>query len=135
VTLLASLIPAWFCVPVAALLVAIVALHMRSTARSDHPPSRKRIRFANGILILVNLPLLTAGFSLINPNAHPKPWVLVWVAAMALLACNVGLAILDVVNTLRLTRRESPRRPLVAGPPGAGAPQADDSTDVTRHGR
>lgn len=132
---LASLIPVWFCVPVAALLFAIVALHMRGTARSDHPPSRKRIRFANGILILINLPLLTAGFSLINPSAHPRPWVLVWVAAMALLACNVGLAMLDVVNTLRLTRREPPRPPLVPGSLGPGAPGAPGATDVTRDGR
>jgi len=130
VILIASLIPAWFCVPVAGLLFAIVALHMRATAKSDHPASRKRIRLANGILILINLPLLTAGFSLINPNAHPKPWVLIWVAAMALLACNVGLAIVDVVNTLRLTRREPPRLPLVPSPP-----QRPDATDTSRDGR
>ncbi len=128
--LIASLIPAWFCVPVAAMLFAIVALHLRTTARSDHPPSRKRIRLANGILILINLPLLTAGFSLVNPNVHPKPWVLIWVAAMVLLACNVGLAILDVVNTLRLTRRESPRLPLSPGPS-----RGPDATDARPDGR
>lgn len=123
-----ALIPAWFCLPIAAMLFAAVAVHMGATHRSEHPPSRKRIRNANGILILINLPLLATGFSLINPNAHPQIWALVWLAAGALLFCNVTLAMLDVVNTLRLARHSASELPL---PPGALDPKGRQSLTST----
>ena len=85
-------------------LMVLVAIHARATQRSSEPASRKRIRGANACLIMLTLPLVAIGFSVVNPRSHPRAWMLVWIAAMALLAMNVALAVLDVLNTARLVR-------------------------------
>ncbi|MBL8745819.1 MAG: hypothetical protein JNK58_05610 [Phycisphaerae bacterium] len=85
-------------------LMVVVALHARRTTRSSETASRKRIRGANACLIMLTLPLVAVGFSVVNPRTHPRAWMLVWVAAMSLLAMNVALALLDMLNTLRLVR-------------------------------
>jgi len=100
-----TLIPVWICVPIAAAMMICLALHARAIARGNHPASRKRIRLANAAVMLVNTPLLAAGFSLINSSTAPRAWLLVWIAAMVLLAFSIGLALLDMLNTVRLARR------------------------------
>lgn len=99
-----SLAPASICVPAAVIMALLLVVHLRATAKSDHPASRKRIRLANGAIMLVNTPLLAAGFSLIDPNKHTAMWVLTWIAAIVLLLFSIGLAVLDVMNTMRLNR-------------------------------
>ncbi len=81
----------------------LVAGHAHATARANHPASRKRIRIANAAVMMVMLPLLACGFSLLDPHHRPREWTLVWFAALALLAVGIGLAILDAANTARLT--------------------------------
>ena len=83
----------------------LVAGHAAATWRSDQPHSRRRIRLANACVMMLTLPLLLAGFSLIDHRAEPRMWTLVWLSAMALLTVNIALAMLDVANTLRLVRR------------------------------
>jgi hypothetical protein len=100
-----SLIPAWICLPIAAAMMICLALHARATVQSSHPASRKRIRTANAWIMLINTPLLATGFSLISPSSAPRAWLLVWIAAMLLLAFSVALAVLDMLNTIRLGRR------------------------------
>lgn len=87
------------------MLMVLAAVHARATRRSSEPGSRKRIRLANAVLMMVTLPLLATGFSLLDPHDHPREWTLVWLSAMALLAMNVFLAVLDALNTLRLLSR------------------------------
>ena len=48
--------------------------------------------------MMLTLPLLTVGFSLLDHRAHPREWTLVWLSAMALLAVNICLAMLDMAN-------------------------------------
>lgn len=98
------IIPPLLALGAALAIMLLVALHARRTARSNEPASRKRIRGANACLIMLTLPLVAIGFSVVNPRTHPRVWMLVWVAAMALLAMNVSLALLDVLNTMRLVR-------------------------------
>lgn len=98
------IIPPLLALGAALAMMILVALHARRTARSNEPASRKRIRGANACLIMLTLPLVAIGFSAVNPRTHPRAWLLVWVAAMSLLAMNVALALLDMVNTMRLLR-------------------------------
>lgn len=98
--------------PAAFALMLIVALHARHTSRSAEPASRKRIRIANGYLMMFTLPLLAVGFSMLDPRLHFREWALVWLAAITLLGMNVGLAVIDMLNTFRLVR--SARRRLRA---------------------
>lgn len=98
-------IPGWFTAPLAAVMTLAVLLHAGATARSSQPASRKRIRLANaGVMVLV-LPLLVLGFSVIDHTREPGLWALVWMASLGLLGISVGLAITDMLNTLRLVRR------------------------------
>lgn len=124
-----TLIPAWICVPIATLMMVVLLLHTRATARSSHPASRKRLRIANGIVMFINMPLLATGFSVIDAGHSPRAWLLIWIAAMALLAFSVLLAIMDMLNTVRLARRAAREMTQsllgLPTPPGAGA---SDST-------
>lgn len=108
--------PAWLVLPAALLLMLAVAWHGRMLGRSDHPASRKRIRIANAAVMLVLLPLLATGLSLLSSERHPREWALVWLAVMGLVAVSVCLAITDALNTLRLLRaaRRELRRALSA---------------------
>jgi len=102
-------IPLWLGIPVAAMLMLVVAAHALSLGESDHPASRKRIRQSNAVMILLAIPLLTCGFCVLDPQAHPREWALVWLACFALLGFVVLLAVADMLNTLRLGRAERGR--------------------------
>jgi hypothetical protein len=119
--------PAWLVLPAMLLLMLAVAWHGRALGRSDHPSSRKRIRLVNAALMLVLLPLMAAGLSLLSSERHPREWALVWLAVMGLVTLSVCLAIVDAFNTLRLLRaarrelRLSLAAPIRVKKPGAAA--------------
>lgn len=129
------LAPGWIVLPAAALLMFAVAGHTMAISQSRHPASRKRIRQANGGIMLVTIPLLATGLSLLDPVRHAREWALVWMASVALLGFVILLALLDVANTVRLARRaarklsrswlsdhapSAARRPAPPEPPHAG---------------
>lgn len=93
----------WVVLPIAAALMLVVAALQAAIQRADAPPSRKRIRSANGVVMLLAIPLLAAGFCLVNPTLAPRAFLLVWAAAIGLLCIAVLLAVLDMMNTWRLT--------------------------------
>lgn len=124
-SLLATLVPLWVAAPVAGVLMFSVAAHAVAVGGSDHPASRKRIRQANGVLILLVIPLITAGVSVLDPTANPREWTLVWLSVFALLAVIVTLAVADVFNTLRLARNA--KRAMRRGLSGSGSGPAAES--------
>lgn len=70
---------------------------------------------ANSWVMMLGLPLLAAGASVIDPQRSPRAFVLVWVAVAILLVLCVSLAVADAVNTWRLlhaTRRDAARSTL-----------------------
>jgi hypothetical protein len=95
-------IPTIICVPLGLLAMITCAAHLLGPARSATPASRRRIRQANGFVMLFAIPLLTIGFGVIDPHRHPDQWLLTWITAIALLTMGVGLAMLDALNTMRL---------------------------------
>ncbi len=95
----------WLVIPVVGVLMLMVAGHIGVLVESQAPASRRRIRIANGWVMLMELPMLGAGFGFVDSNTSPRLFALVWVAAIALLGISIGLAILDVANTLRLNLR------------------------------
>lgn len=128
---LATLVPLWAGLPIAGVMMLLVAAHALALGESDHPASRKRIRQANAVLILLAIPLITTGVCVLSPRQHPREWALVWMAAFGLIALVVALALADVLNTLRLLRsaRARLRAELFSGARAqraAGAPRADD---------
>ena len=107
--LVLTLVPKMYALPLAAALMVLVGLHMSVCRETMQPGARRRIRIANGYVSLLTIPLLAVGFSVIDPERDPTLWVVVWLLAMALLTMVVGLALLDIVNTARLSRRSRAR--------------------------
>ncbi|TVQ59374.1 MAG: hypothetical protein EA379_11020 [Phycisphaerales bacterium] len=105
-SLAAGVLPAWLIMPVALLGMLFIAWYTVAVERSDHPVSRKRIRTANGWVMLLAAPLVGAGFSLVNAESQPRAFLLVWAAAMLLVLLSVALAIADMFNTMRLARKK-----------------------------
>jgi uncharacterized membrane protein YbhN (UPF0104 family) len=105
----------------------VVAVHADRTLRTPGDPVRRRIRLANAALMLLTLPLLATGFSLVNPAVHPRAWAVIWAVALGLLLLNIVLAVADVINTLRMLKRarQALRRSLLA-PPVEGRGPAEE---------
>lgn len=111
------LLPPWIALPAAGLVMLFIAGHVLAQHRADVPPSRRRIRVASGVLMMITAGLLGYGFGVVTP-AQPGMFALTWMAILGLLVIIVGVAAMDVVNNLRLhahARRELRRamaRPL-----------------------
>lgn len=99
----------WIILPLALASMLIVSAHVTFLQASEAPPSRKRLRIANGWVMLLTLPLLAVGVSLVAPERQPRLFALTWVGVVFLLALSIALAILDAANTLRLVRLERQR--------------------------
>lgn len=94
----------WLVLPLAGLAMLLLASHVTATEQIE-PLSRRRIRLANGWVMLVATPLIAAGFSLIAPLSQSRAFAMVWLAVIGLLSISVLLALADIVNTIRLGRR------------------------------
>jgi len=99
----------WIILPLTLASMLIVSAHVTLTQASDAPASRKRLRVANGWIMLITLPLLAAGVSLIAPERDPRLFVLTWTVVVLLVTVSVVIAAADVANTLRLVRRDRQR--------------------------
>lgn len=99
------LLPAWVVLPVATVMLLVVAVHLMLLLRSAMPASRRRIRTINGWLMLFLVPIAAAAFGIVTP-ANPTRFVFVWLVVIAMLVLLIALAMLDMLNTSRLYRRE-----------------------------
>ncbi|MBL8991664.1 MAG: hypothetical protein JNJ48_08820 [Phycisphaerae bacterium] len=94
----------WVAVPVVSVAMLLVAAHVLAIQRVPMPSSRRRIRTANGLLMLVALPLLAYAVSVVPP-ADKRPFVLAWMSVMILVSMVLGLALVDIANNIRLFAR------------------------------
>lgn len=101
-----GLVSAWVAVPVAAALMFMIAGHVLALQRasSELPASRRRIRTANGLVMLVLAPLLAYALSNGPGTDQPRPMAALWLLILSMLVMVVGLAAMDVLNTVRLAR-------------------------------
>lgn len=102
-------LPPLVILPLALVAMLIVSAHVTITQASDAPPSRRRIRIANGWVMLIAIPLIAAGISFVSAETQPRLFTLTWLAVMLLLTMCVFLALADVLNTVRLAREERRR--------------------------
>lgn len=101
----AALVPAWLAFPVAAFLVVTIAIHLQSLKGAQMPESRRRIRSANGWVMLIATPVSAYAFGAATTQ-DPRAYVMVWLAVAGLLAIVMLLALLDMLNNRRLHRAE-----------------------------
>lgn len=96
------LISAWVAMPVGAVVVVLLAVHMRALAVAEMPESRRRIRTANGWMMLLATPVTAYAFGLASPS-DPRVFLLSWLAVAGLLAIVLFLAGIDILNTGRIS--------------------------------
>ncbi len=106
-----STVPLWIILPLGMLAALVISVHLAALPRAEMPPSRRRIRMANGVMLLALTVLLTyaLGFVGMLPDGggsigHIRAFVLVWMAIIGLLPIVLGLAAMDMFNTWRLQR-------------------------------
>ncbi|MGE3107296.1 MAG: hypothetical protein AB7G11_01570 [Phycisphaerales bacterium] len=106
---IAAALPGWLIVPAAGATMFLIAHHVTGLQRTKMPPSRRRIRTANGLLMIFVTALL--GYALgIMPTApsgsanvsEVRSFVFVWGLIIGLMPIVIGLGILDAMNTIRL---------------------------------
>lgn len=97
--------PWWISLPVAAIAMLVISAHIDVTSMVTKPPSRRRIRLANGWVMLCTVPLLAIGLSFVDPEIRPRAFALVWTAGILLVAVSLALAALDILNTVRIAHR------------------------------
>lgn len=124
-----SLMPGWFVLPVATVLMLLLTAHALALAGSAMDPRRRRIRLANNVLMMVATPLIAYGFGIVDPQ-DGRRFVLVWTVAPLLLLMVIALAVADMVNTMALTRRE--RRGVARRVAGERAATASESAEPGR---
>lgn len=97
--------PAWVIIPVACVAMLVVAAHVIALGKAEMPASRRRIRSASGALMLLTIPILAYASSMVSPS-QTRLFILSWALGVGLLTLVVALALLDMLNTLRLHRAE-----------------------------
>lgn len=100
-----SILPVWFVAPMAAVTMLILATHLTLLHQARMPESRRRIRIANGVLMLFAAPLIAYVFGVATP-AKPAAFVVAWTSVAVMLLMMLLLALLDMLNTARLHRAE-----------------------------
>ena len=103
-----GIVPIWVSAPLAMLTLVVIAAHLIAMRSADMPESRKRIRTANGWLMLITVPVLAIAFSLVS-SANPRQSALVWAIAILLLGLVLVMAFVDIGNNLRLAREKQKR--------------------------
>ncbi|MDX2147863.1 MAG: hypothetical protein SFZ23_10105 [Planctomycetota bacterium] len=97
------LLPVWIMIVLGGVTLLVLAAHLTAMARADMPPSRKRIRTANGLLMMFLTPVIAYAFSVASPG-EPRQFVSAFAVVIGGLGLVVILAVLDGFNNVRLYR-------------------------------
>lgn len=99
------MLPLWIVLPPAAATLLVIAAHLQALRTAPMPESRRRIRQANGVLMLVATPLVAYLFG-VAQTGRPRSFLLISTTVVGLLAMILLLSGVDIANTWRLHRRE-----------------------------
>lgn len=104
----APIAPAWVVLPLALLALFVVAGHWILLGRADMPRFRKSLRTANGLVMMLAIPVLAFGFGVVSPS-NARLFTITWMLASGLLMLVLLLAAVDLIHTNILARREHQR--------------------------
>jgi hypothetical protein len=116
-TLLAQLLPAapqapiapsWVVLPLSLLALFVVAGHWILLGRAEMPRFRKSLRTANGLVMMLAIPVLAFGFGVVSPS-NARLFTITWMLASGLLMLVLLLAAVDLIHTNVIARREQER--------------------------
>lgn len=95
-----------FTVPIAAVLALAILWYWIALDKPDVPASRRRIRRASMVVLLVSLPVFVRALSFISHQTDPSQFVIIWSILLLLLLLLVITAIADVINTMNIHREQ-----------------------------
>ena len=106
-----TVLPAWLVLPIAGITMLVVSTHVLAIQQSGMPVKRRRIRTANGIVMLVVTAMLAYALALVRVSDQPpatepaqaREFVLVWMLIIGLLGLVVVMAGMDAVLTMSQT--------------------------------
>lgn len=112
ITAASTILPGWVVIPIAGVVLVVTARHVLRVETSGLDPVRRRVRIANGLLMMLVTTLLAYALGLApevnDAAAHPgeaKAFIAVWVGILGLLGVVVVLAVIDAVGTVRAGMR------------------------------
>lgn len=97
------LAPAWLVFPMAFVTMLVIAGHLGALARADMPVSRRRIRRANGWLMMFLVVAIACAAGLTTTH---RLFVMLWMLVAGLTGLVLIIAWLDAINSLRIHRRD-----------------------------
>lgn len=107
-TLAAAMLPAWIVIPLAGLTMMLIAIHVLSVQMADMPITRKRLRIASGLLMMVLTAMIAyaLGIAEIITDAKAQPararaFIILWTMIVGMLSFVVMLAVIDAYLTMR----------------------------------
>lgn len=110
-----GVLPPVVVLPLACVAVLVIAAHLTAmTGDREMPLSRRRIRTASGVVMLITSVVLAYAFAY-APVSDPRRFTVAWSVAVMLLATVLGLGGLDAINNVRLARRRARRVRRAAG--------------------
>ncbi len=105
------LAPLWGVAPICLLTLFFLGIHLTLLHRDhDMPESRRRLRTANGLLMLIATPIAGYAFGVASPARDQRLFVLAWILVTALVVLILILAIADALNSWRIDRRARQQR-------------------------
>lgn len=104
--IVAALLPWALTVPIAIVFGIAILWYWIALDKPDVPASRRRIRRASMIVLLVSLPVFVRVLSFISHQSNPSQFVIIWSMLLLLVLLLVITAIADVVNTMKIHREQ-----------------------------
>ncbi len=100
--------PSWVVLPLSLLALLVVAGHWILLGRAKMPVVRKSIRTANGLVMMLAIPVLAFGFGVVRPS-NGRIFAITWMVATGLLFMVLALAAADLIYTAIIGHRERQR--------------------------
>lgn len=97
--------PPWLVGIGAIVALGFLVLHVRGLWRAEMPDSRRRIRLANGFLMMAATPLAAYALGWVS-FSQTRLFTFAWTAITGMVVVIIFLAVADVLNTWRLALGE-----------------------------
>jgi uncharacterized membrane protein YedE/YeeE len=120
----AAHLPAALTIPLAVAVAVLILWYWKRLGADDVPESRRRIRRASMVVMLVGLPILVRALSFVDYKTQQGQYVVCWLLVLFCIGLILLAAAIDVFDTLRLTRQERRRNFLDAHAAAALAREA-----------
>jgi len=89
--------------PVSIGVLLLIAGHLTAMQRAEMPRSRRRIRTINGVVMLFATPLIAYAFGIAH-EGNAGTFVAAWSGVTVLMGVILVMAVIDMLNNLRLHR-------------------------------